>query len=57
MLKSFTRNRAGFAFKRDLEFRLRCYISNAIRVKIKPKKALPWYGAEMQVALSQILKY
>lgn len=44
-------------FKKDFESALWCYFDNALWSKIKPKKALPWYGADMQVALSRILKY
>jgi hypothetical protein len=44
MLKRITRTKIQIAFERVL-------------VKTKPPKELPWYGAEMQIALSKILKY
>jgi hypothetical protein len=48
-------NRA--AFKRELELNLWCHLENAFWSKIKPKKALPWYGSDMEATLSRILKY
>jgi hypothetical protein len=60
-LNSVTRNKprydTWYAFKRDLELNLWCHLENALWLKIKPKKALPWYGSDMEIALSRILKY
>jgi hypothetical protein len=33
------------------------YLESGLLSKIKTHKKLPWYGAEMQVTLSRILKY
>ena len=33
------------------------HLESSLLSKIKPHKKLPWYGAEMQVTLSRILKY
>lgn len=61
MLKRIAKNRiqydTWYAFKKELELDLWCHIDNALWLKIKPKKALPWYGSDMQVALSRILRY
>ncbi len=46
-----------YAFKKDLEFKLWCHLENALWLKIKPKKRLPWHGADMETALSRILRY
>jgi hypothetical protein len=45
-----------YDFKKDLETRLWCHIENGLWLKIKPKKALPWHGAEMETALSRLLE-
>ncbi|MBP1707778.1 MAG: hypothetical protein H6Q39_1502 [Chloroflexi bacterium] len=45
------------AFKKDLELNLWCHFENAFWLKIKPRKALPWYGSDMEATLSRILKY
>ena len=43
--------------KKDLELSLWDYVENSLWSKIIPYRKLPWYGAEMQVTLSRILKY
>ncbi len=60
MMKTDTQQRqydTWYAFKRELEQILWCHVDNALWFRIKPQKALPWYGADMQVALSRILRY
>jgi hypothetical protein len=52
-----TRYDIWYTFKKDLESNLGCHVENGLWLKIKPKKALPWFGADMQVALSRIIKY
>jgi hypothetical protein len=46
-----------YAFKKDLESYLWCHIDNVLWLKIKPKKALPWFESDMQTALSRVLRY
>jgi hypothetical protein len=46
-----------YAFKRDLERYLWCHIDNHLWLKIKPKKALPWFGSDMQTALTRVLRF
>ncbi len=60
MLKTCSRQKqydTSDAFKKDLELNLWCHIDNALWLKIKPHKALPWYSTDMRVALSRILRY
>jgi hypothetical protein len=45
------------SFKQDLESNLGCHVENGLWLKIKPRKALPWHGSDMEVALARILKY
>ncbi len=45
------------ALKNELELSLWDYVENSLWSKIIPYRKLPWYGAEMQVTLSRILKY
>jgi hypothetical protein len=52
-----TRYDTWYAFKKDLESNLWCHLENGLWLKIKPKKALPWHGADMDVALKRVLKY
>ena len=60
-LRSVQRNQTCYetweAFKKDLELNLWCHLENALWLKIKPRKALPWYGSDMEATLSRILKY
>jgi hypothetical protein len=41
----------------ELDSNVRVHRENRLWSKIKPQNKLPWYGADMQVALSRILKY
>jgi hypothetical protein len=60
MQKSINRNRTQYdtwyAFKKDLELYLWCHLDNALWLKIKPKKALPWYESDMRTAIYAIFK-
>jgi hypothetical protein len=55
--RNHTRYDTWYAFKKEAESTLMCHIDNPLWLKIKPKKALPWHGADMQVALARLLKY
>jgi hypothetical protein len=51
------RHNTAAAVKRETRSTLWARLENDLWLKIKPHKKLPWYGAEMQVTLSRILKY
>jgi hypothetical protein len=44
-------------FKKELESSLWCYFDDTLWSKVKPKKALPWYGSDMSLVLSRIMRY
>jgi hypothetical protein len=45
-----------YSFKKDMELYLWCHIDNVLWLKIKPKKALPWYESDMKMAMSAMFK-
>jgi hypothetical protein len=59
MFKRRIKNRSIYTLYvliREQEFNFGSHLLNALWLKVKPG-ALPWYGSEMYVALSRILKY
>ena len=54
--KSRTHRNTWCILIRDQEFNLAFHLLNTIWNK-KEQRKLPWYGAEMQVILSRILRY
>ena len=46
-----------YEFKKDLEKRLGCMLSNQRWLEVKPEAPLPWDGAHMQAAHSAVVRF
>jgi len=52
-----TQDKARYAQKKNQSSNLWYHLEDSLWFKLPRKKTLPWYGAEMDVALSKMLKY
>jgi hypothetical protein len=56
-IKKQNRSETLVTLTKELDSNVWGHRENRLWSKIKPQNKLPWYGADMQVTLSRILKY